>query len=251
MASMGVRVLRVAILPGLQPAELPLSSPQSAPSRADRRTLPTTGGVSIPALSPPCFLALTRHRSLAQSRHNIENRERPLYGSAVPMRLQRLADDDIAAYVGERFRQTGRGAGEALHPLVEAAKGHPQRSMLLAHRLWAEVPAGERATLDHWQAAHRAALAELDAEFDAQWRGYDTTEQKTLRALVAADGSPYRAAVLQRLDLTADAVKWALPRLEATAEIEKADRKRLIVDPLFAEWIAILNDGSAIGSDGG
>jgi len=182
-------------------------------------------------------------------RQLFENRDRPLYGSAVPMRLQRLADDDIAAYVGERFRQTRRGAGEALHPLVEAAKGHPQRAMLLAHRLWAEVPAGERATLDHWQAAHRAALAELDAEFDAQWRGYDTTEQKTLRALVAADGSPYRAAVLQRLDLTADAVKWALPRLEATAEIEKADRKRLIVDPLFAEWIAILNDGSAIGRD--
>ena len=63
-------------------------------------------------------------------------------------------------------------------------------------------------------------------------------------------GSPYRAAVLERLELTADAVKWALPRLEATAEIEKVDRKRLIVDPLFAEWIAILNDGSAIGRDG-
>ncbi len=183
-------------------------------------------------------------------RQLFENRDRPLYGSAVPMRLQRLGDDDIAAYVGERFRQTGRGAGEALHPLVEAAKGHPQRAMLLAHRLWAEVPATERATLDHWQAAHRAALAELDAEFDAQWRGYDTTEQKTLRALVAAAGSPYRAAVLQRLDLTVDAVKWALPRLEATAEIERVDRKRLIVDPLFAEWIAIINDASAIGRDG-
>ncbi len=183
-------------------------------------------------------------------RQLFETRDRPLYGSAVPMRLQRLADDDIAAYVDERFRQTGRGAGEALHPLVEAAKGHPQRAMLLAHRLWAEVPATGRATLDHWQAAHRAALAELDAEFDAQWRGYDTTEKKTLRALVAAAGSPYRAAVLQRLDLTADAVKWALPRLEATAEIERVDRKRLVVDPLFAEWIAILNDGTAIGRDG-
>ena len=79
----------------------------------------------------------------------------------------------------------------------------------------------------------------------------DTTEQKTLRALAAADGAPYWAAVLQRLDLTADAVKWALPRLEATAEVEKVDRKRLIVDPLFAEWVAILKDGSAIGRDRG
>jgi len=180
-----------------------------------------------------------------------ENRGRPLYGSAVPMRLQRLADRDISAYISERFQQSGRGAGEALHPLVESAQGHPQRAMLLAHRLWEELPLGESATLDHWRAAHRAALAELDAEFDAQWRGYDTAEQKTMRALVAAAGSPYRAAVLRRLDLTADAVKWALPRLEATAEIEKVDRKRLVVDPLFAEWIAILNAGNVTSANDG
>jgi hypothetical protein len=176
-------------------------------------------------------------------RQLFENKERPLYGSAVPMRLTRLVDRDIADYVVERFRSTQRSVGEALNPLVESAKGHPQRAMLLAHRLWEEVPNGSEATLDHWHAAHRAALEELDAEFDAQWRGHDTTEQKTLRALVAAGGSPYKGDVLRRLDLTPDAVKWALPRLEATAEIERADRRRRVVDPLFAEWISILNRG--------
>jgi hypothetical protein len=172
-----------------------------------------------------------------------ENKDRPLYASAVPMRLQRLADGDIADYIVRRFEQTGRGTGEALNPLLESAKGHPQRSMLLAHRLWEEVPAGEGATLDRWQAAHRAALDELDPEFDAQWRGYATSEQRTLRALVAADGSPYKGDVLRRLDLTPDGVKWALPRLEATADVEKVDGKRRVVDPLFAEWIAALNRG--------
>jgi hypothetical protein len=172
-----------------------------------------------------------------------ENKDRPLYASAVPMRLQRLADGDIADYIVRRFEQTGRGTGEALNPLLESAKGHPQRSMLLAHRLWEEVPAGEGATLDRWQAAHRAALDELDPEFDAQWRGYATSEQRTLRALVAADGSPYKGDVLRRLDLTPDGGKWALPRLEATADVEKVDGKRRVVDPLFAEWIAALNRG--------
>jgi len=77
---------------------------------------------------------------------------------------------------------------------------------------------------------------ELETEFDTQWRGYDTTEQKTMRTVVAGDGSPYRSA-LKRLDLTADGVKWALPRLEATAEIEKegAGGKRRVVDALVAE----------------
>jgi hypothetical protein len=166
-----------------------------------------------------------------------ETKERPLYGSALPMRLERLASEDIAGYVAQRFRDTGRGAGEALNPLLDSAKGHPQRAMLLAHRLWAEVEQGETATLDDWRAAHAAALAELEPEFDAQWRGFDTSEQKTLRALIVGNGSPYKGDVLRRLALTKDMVRKALPRLRATAEIEPVDGTHAVVDPLFAEWI--------------
>ncbi|HEX6679434.1 MAG TPA: hypothetical protein VF063_02195 [Gaiellaceae bacterium] len=172
-----------------------------------------------------------------------ENKDRPLYGSAVPMRLQRLADEDIAAYVAQRFTDTGRSVGDALNRLLEAAKGHPQRSMLLAHRLWAEVAKGKTATLDDWRAAHAAALAELTPEFDAQWRGFDSSQQKTLRAVIAGGGSPYKADVRQRLDLTKDMVRKALPRLSARAEIETVDGKHAVVDPLFAEWIERINRG--------
>ena len=74
-----------------------------------------------------------------------EDRDRPLYGSAVPMRLGRLAPEDVGAYVAERFEESGRGVGDALGPLLQSAAGHPQRAMLLAHRLWAVVPPGETA----------------------------------------------------------------------------------------------------------
>jgi hypothetical protein len=179
----------------------------------------------------------------ALMRQLFETKERPLYGSAVPMRLERLASADIAAYVDERFRATGRGAGEALNPLLDAAKGHPQRAMLLAHRLWAEVGKGKEATLDHWRAAHEAALSELNPEFDAQWRGFDTSQQKTMRAVIAGEGSPYKADIRRRLELTKDMVRKALPRLTATAEIELVDGKHVVVDPLFAEWIERINRG--------
>jgi hypothetical protein len=173
-----------------------------------------------------------------------ENKDRPLYGSAVPMRLTRLANRDIAAYVAERFVQTDRRVGDALNPLLDSAKGHPQRAMLLAHRLWGEVRQGETAGLDSWRAAHTAALAELTPEFDAQWRGFDRSEQKTMRAVIAGEGSPYRADVRNRLELTKDMVRKALPRLSATAEIEVVDGKQVVVDPLFAEWIEGINDGT-------
>jgi hypothetical protein len=173
-----------------------------------------------------------------------ENKDRPLYGSAVPMRLQRLANADIAAYVVERFGQSDRGVGDTLNPLLDSAKGHPQRAMLLAHRLWAEVIKGETATLDHWRAAHAAALAELNPEFDAQWRGFDTSERKTMRSVIAGGGSPYKADVRRRLELTKDVVRKALPRLSGTAEIETVDGKHIVVDPLFAEWIERINQGT-------
>jgi hypothetical protein len=173
-------------------------------------------------------------------RQLFEDRDRPLYGSAVPVRLHRLRDEDISAYVARRFEDTGRRSGEALHPLVAAAQGHPQRAMLLAHRLWEEVPHGEAATLDHWSAAHESALAELEPELDARWRGFDLAEQKTLRAVISGDGSPYRERVLQLLDLSKATAQSALKRLQETAEVEQDGRRQRLVDPLFADWISRL-----------
>jgi hypothetical protein len=166
-----------------------------------------------------------------------ETRDRPLYGSAVPMRLHRLADVDISEYIAGRYAQTERSVGEALNPLIAAAKGHPQRAMLLAHRLWEEVPRGQAANLGRWEAAHEAALAELDAEFEARWQGFDLGEQKTLRAVIEGDGSPYREHVLQRLDLNKTTAQSALKRLLASADVERDGSAHVIVDPLFAEWI--------------
>jgi len=170
-----------------------------------------------------------------------ERKEAPLYGSAVPLKLGRLRDEDIADYVADRFRQGKRNVGEALNPLLASAKGHPQRAMLLAHRLWEEVERGGTGTLGEWERAHRAALDELQPEFEAQWRGLDTSEQKTMRAVIAGDGSPYRATVLERLALTKTMAQKALQRLAARAELEAEDGKQTVVDPLFAEWIDRLN----------
>lgn len=179
-------------------------------------------------------------------RQLFETKERPLYGSAVPLHLERLAAQDIAAYVEQRFRESRRSVGEALNPLLDSAQGHPQRAMMLAHRLWEEIDSSATATLDHWRVAHTATLAELEPEFDAQWRGFDTSEQKTMRAIVAGEGSPYRGEVLNRLELTKDRVRRALPRLLATAEIESDGDGYRVVDPLLAEWIERLSGAPLI-----
>lgn len=184
-------------------------------------------------------------------RQLFEAKDRPLYGSAVPLRLERLAARDIAAYVEQRFRESRRSVGDALNPLLDSAKGHPQRAMMLAHHLWELVDDGGTATLDHWRAAHAATLSELEPEFDAQWRGFDVSEQKTMRAIVAGAGAPYRGGVLNRLELTKDRVRRALPRLLATAEIESDGDGYRVVDPLLAEWIGRVGAGPLAGATSG
>ena len=175
-----------------------------------------------------------------------EDKSRPLYGSAVPIRLGRLRDHDIAEYVTRRFDATQRSTGDAVNPLLDSAKGHPQRAMLLAHHLWEQVAQGGTGDLDAWERAHVSALKELAPEFDALWRGFDSSEQKALRAIVASDGAPYTEAVRTRLDLTKDMLKRALPRLAARADIEEdPDGKPTVVDPLLTEWIASLESGEA------
>jgi hypothetical protein len=180
-------------------------------------------------------------------RELFENKERPLYGQAVPMRLERLADADLAGYIIDRFRETGRSVGDALNPLIAAVQGHPQRAMLLAHRLWEETDADGTATLADWTKTRAAALTELQPEFDANWRRLSTNEQKALRAVVAGQGSPFQRRVLEQLDLPKSTARAALTSLRANATVEQRGEDYVLVDPLFAEWIASLRDA---GDDG-
>ena len=62
--------------------------------------------------------------------------KRPLLDQAVPKNLAPLPLDDVAEYVAGRFLRTGRDAGSALTPMLEFTRGHPQRSMMLAHYVW-------------------------------------------------------------------------------------------------------------------
>ena len=174
-----------------------------------------------------------------------EEKERPLYGQAVPVRLGRLPSSDIAAYIVDRFKQTGRSAGEAVNPLVQTAAGHPQRAMLLAYRLWDVVEPRATATLADWEEALSTTMVELRPEFEAHWQRFTQVEQKSLRAIVEGQGATLRTHVLARLDADKSSVSRALKRLESAGEVEVIDGRTVLVDPLFALWLERLSSGVA------
>jgi hypothetical protein len=174
-------------------------------------------------------------------------KERPLYGQAVPMRLGRLADADIAGYIVDRFKESNRAAGECVGPLVATAAGHPQRAMLLAYRLWDEIPVGGTGTLPNWDAALDKTLLELEPEFEARWQRFSAVEQKSLRAVVEGRGARLRTNVLARLDADKTSVSRALRRLESQGEVDTVDGRTALVDPLFSLWIDRVASGAFAG----
>ena len=172
-------------------------------------------------------------------RQLFEDKARPLYGAAAPLRLHSLRDEDIAAYVSERFQGSNRAAGEGLNPLLRTAKGHPQRAIYLAHRLWEEVPEGETATFEHWQRAPtrrrsgraragvRRPLAEL-----RHLRAEGAPGRTRRRWIAAARGGAPPAR--RREDH--DPQRGAAARRDRRGRAPPTASTRS-VDPLFAEWI--------------
>jgi uncharacterized protein len=171
---------------------------------------------------------------------------RPLYGQAEPLRLGRLADADVAAYVVDRFAGTKRSPGDVLPALLATAGGHPQRAMLLAHRLWDEVPRGQAADEEAWLRALAATRVQVGAEFEALWKGLGATEQRTLRALALFPDAPYGQRALAAVGLKKSSAHYAVGGLVERAELEREDGRVRFVDPLLESW---LRDVQAVGTD--
>jgi len=166
------------------------------------------------------------------------DKRRAMYGQAMPVELDPLDPEDVAEYLDRRFRRTNRRIGAALEPLLETARGHPQRTMLLAHALWNQVGPKETATGEHWASAHALATGQVRDEMRAIWTGLSTGQRRVL-SVIAGNASGLYAGKRQG-GSRGGAVKTATGALLDLGEISRdpstVSRYR-VVDPLLREWI--------------
>jgi len=163
-----------------------------------------------------------------------EDPRRPLLEQAVPIELPPLDPDGVARHVERRFRGSNRRPGRALAPLVEFTRGHPQRSMLLAHHLWERTPDGGAATEETWVAAREAALREASGHLRAIFKALKPNERRVMIAL-ANVAAPLRSReATAAVGLNPNSAGAALERLREGADVIDGP---LITDPLFAYWL--------------
>lgn len=165
------------------------------------------------------------------------NPSRPFLEHALPRELAPLPIDEVAGYVRARFEKTGREVADALDPLVEFTRGHPQRTMLLAHHLWAVTPRGSRADESAWQEALTNAYGSAKPLLRARYEALNVNEKRLLLALAAGTGSVYEGRVHAAVGLKKGSIGRTLEALEGHAEVIRPVGHPVIADPLFEHWL--------------
>jgi uncharacterized protein len=162
---------------------------------------------------------------------------RAFYAQARPIALPALPSAELGAYIDARFTSTGKEVGEGLGHLLDAAQGHPQRAMLLAHLLWERTPAGGTATPEGWFDAYTEVLASARDGNRAGWDRLPTPARRVITVIAAGQVGVFsRSSGITRGATTARAVSSLLDRGEIIEDQATVSGYR-VVDPLFAEWI--------------
>lgn len=167
-----------------------------------------------------------------------EDPSRPLLEHAVPVELDPLPDDVTANVIEARFRATSRDVGSALDPLLQFARGHPQRVMLVAHHLWELVPSGSVADETAFVDARERALALAEPALRARWESFSVNEQRVSVALAASSRTLYAEETLRMLGLRRGSVGRALSGLVGKAEVRMTEAGAELTDPLLEHWLA-------------
>jgi hypothetical protein len=175
---------------------------------------------------------------------------RPLLDQAVPRELAPLPLADVGDYVTQRFRQTNRDAGTALTPLLEFTRGHPQRSMMLAHYLWERTPRASTANEGTWVSALDHAAHDTTPLMRAIWHALTTNERRVSRALAVASTPLHSEETAAAVGIKRSSIGKALESLIANADvIHEPGAKPRLTDPMFELWLQNRGLTPATGDD--
>lgn len=162
--------------------------------------------------------------------------KRPLLDQAVAKELPPLPVDAVAEHIENRFKATKRDPATALPPLLEFGRGHPMRSMMLAHVLWERCPEGGSADEEIWLETQEELLRQAAPTMRAVWRALPLNERRATLAL-ANLGSPYAGDNAAAVGLNLNSVGSAMEGLRDRADIIDTDGVPRLTDPVFELWL--------------
>jgi hypothetical protein len=163
--------------------------------------------------------------------------KRPLLDQAVPRTLAPLPPQEVAEYVAMRFARTAREVGSALTPMLEFTRGHPQRSMMLAHYLWQRTPSGSTADEETWLGALDQAATDSAPLMRAIWANLSVNERRVARAIAVTTTPLYSEDTATAVGIKRTSIRSALDSLTGNADVIHEANGPRITDPMLELWL--------------
>lgn len=170
------------------------------------------------------------------------SRRRAFYGQAASVDLAPLEPQDVAEYLENRFAAGNRQLTAGLDGLLDVGEGHPQRTMLLAHFLWEQTPAGGVADEEAFaRALDRVMSTEVADELRAVWTKAPAGQRRVLAAVADDVAGLYAATTQKRVGGSrGSAHGHAAQALVDSGDLVRDDGTQTgyrLVDPLLARWV--------------
>jgi hypothetical protein len=169
------------------------------------------------------------------------DRRHAFFAQAAPLSLGPLPADALADHIAARFEEGRRDPGAALGPLLDAAEGHPQRAMLLAHHLYERLAPGATAGIEAWTDAHEIARREAEAEIQVLWQGSTALERRVLKVIAHRTVPLTGHEAEARFGLAkSGSTQVAVGRLHGDGHLTADSATRTgwrVVDPFLAAWL--------------
>lgn len=170
------------------------------------------------------------------------DRRQAFFAQAAAIELPRLPAGELAEYIDERFGLAGRDPGDALAPLLDLARGHPQRAMLLAHHLYELTQRDRPATGETWLQALAAAQHAVTGEIESDWENRSRNERKIISIIAARSITLGGVEARERYTLNkGGSNNQAAESLWRDGHIERDETTATgwrLIDPMLERWLA-------------
>jgi hypothetical protein len=178
------------------------------------------------------------------SKHHIMERifndaNEPFWRSAKSIELGNIAVEPFAAFLVQRFHDSGREVEDAVVADVLArTAGHPYATQELCYFLWEQTGTEAPAGATELERALAAVLRSEHAHFSLLWNSASAVQKQVLQALAREPGRPFTGAYRAANNLPAVTnVQKALRALVQREIVSGESGTYRITEPFLTEWV--------------
>jgi uncharacterized protein len=178
------------------------------------------------------------------SKHHIMERifndaNEPFWRSAKSMELGNIPVEPFAAFIVDRFNDSGRKVEDAVvADILVRTDGHPYATQELCYFLWDQTGAKTPAGPADLERALAAVLRSEHAHFSLLWDSASAVQKQVLQALAREPGRPFSATYRTDHNLPpATNVQKALKALTQRELVTGEAGAYRITEPFLADWV--------------